>query len=157
MLEARVWIKALSQADIVETHERRLTGYERKLAAYYPMNEGRGTSCADKASGSTLSLHGFAWTTPAGFALHLDGTQAVSLDQNILSRSNIQDYTLMFWFRTTEYNVPLFSAGWRQRGYQGVDGFDGTLIAIENGRLRFRNGNLMQQATGTFADGSWHH
>ncbi|MGX8698154.1 MAG: hypothetical protein ACSW8D_17375, partial [Prevotella sp.] len=48
MLEARVWIKALSQADIVETHERRLTGYERKLAAYYPMNEGRGTSCADK-------------------------------------------------------------------------------------------------------------
>jgi hypothetical protein len=157
MLEARVWLKALSQADIVETHERRLTGYERKLAAYYPMNEGRGTSCADKASGSTLSLHGFAWTTPAGFALHLDGTQAVSLDQNILSRSNIHDYTLMFWFRTTEYNVPLFSAGWRQRGYQGVDGFDGTLIAIENGRLRFRNGNLMQQATGTFADGSWHH
>ncbi len=157
MLEARVWIKAMSQADIVETHERRLTGYERKLAAYYPMNEGRGTSCVDKASGSTLSLHGFAWTTPAGFALHLDATQAVSLDQNILSRSNIQDYTLMFWFRTTEYNVPLFSAGWRQRGYQGVDGFDGTLIAIENGRLRFRNGNLMQQATGTFADGAWHH
>ena len=157
MLEARVWLKAMSQADIAETHERRLTGYERKLAAYYPMNEGRGTSCADKASGSTLSLHGFAWTTPAGFALHLDGTQAVSLDQNILSRSNIHDYTLMFWFRTTEYNVPLFSAGWRQRGYQGVDGFDGTLIAIENGRLRFRNGNLMQQATGTFADGSWHH
>lgn len=157
MLEARVWLKAMSQADITETHERRLTGYERKLAAYYPMNEGRGNSCADKASGSTLSLHGFAWTTPAGYALHLDGTQAVTLDQNIFSRSSIQDYTLMFWFRTTEYNVPLFSAGWRQRGYQGVNGFDGTLIAIENGRLRFRNGNLMQQATGTFADGGWHH
>ena len=157
MLEARVWIKAMSQADIAETHERRLTGYERKLAAYYPMNEGRGNSCADKASGSTLSLHGFAWTTPAGYALHLDGTHAVTLDQNIFSRSAIQDYTLMFWFRTTEYNVPLFSAGWRQRGYQGADGFDGTLIAIENGRLRFRNGNMMQQASGTFADGAWHH
>ena len=157
MLEARVWVKAISQAEIVETHEHRLTGYERKLAAYYPMNEGRGNVCSDKASGSNLSLHGFAWTTPAGYALHLDGTQAVTLDQDILSRSAIQDYTLMFWFRTVEYNVPLFSAGWRQRGYQGADGFDGTLIAIENGRLRFRNGNMMQQASGSFADGAWHH
>lgn len=157
MLETRVWIKALSQAEIVETHEKHLTGYEKKLAAYYPMNEGRGNTCADYASGSTLTLQGFAWTNPAGYALHLDGTQPVSLDQNIFSRSAIQDYTLMFWFRTTASNAPLFSAGWRQRGYQGVDGFDGTLIAIENGNLSFHNGNLMKQASGNFADGAWHH
>ncbi|MBR3960198.1 MAG: T9SS type A sorting domain-containing protein [Bacteroidales bacterium] len=157
MLETRVWIKALNQAEIVETHEKPLTGYEKKLAAYYPMNEGRGNTCADLASGSTLTLQGFAWTTPAGYALHLDGTQPVSLDQDIFSRSAIQDYTLMFWFRTEANNAPLFSAGWRQRGYQGVDGFDGTLIAIENGSLRFRNGNMMQQASGNLADGAWHH
>lgn len=157
MLETRVWIKALSQAEIVETHEKHLTGYEKKLAAYYPMNEGRGNTCADYASGSTLSLQGFGWTTPAGYALQLDGTEAVSLDQNIFSRSAIQDYTLMFWFRTTANNAPLFSAGWRQRGYQGADGYDGTLIAIDNGSLSFHNGNLMQQASGTFADGAWHH
>lgn len=159
MLETRVWIKALNQAEIVETHEKHLTGYEKKLAAYYPMNEGRGNTCADLASGSTLTLQGFAWTNPAGYALHLDGTQPVSLDQDIFSRSAIQDYTLMFWFRTTEQNAPLFSAGWRQRGYQGVDGFDGTLIAIENGSLSFHNGNLMQtqSGNGTFADGAWHH
>ena len=157
MLEARVWIKALSQADIVETHERRLTGYERKLAAYYPMNEGRGAVCTDKANGSTLTLNGFAWSTPAGYALHLDGSQPITLDQNILSRNNIQDYTLMFWFRTAETTAPLFSAGWRPVGYQGEGGYNGTLIAIENGHLLFRNNNMSQQAAGNVADDAWHH
>ncbi len=157
MLEARVWIKALSQAEIAETHQRRLTGYERKLAAYYPLNEGRGSICRDRASGSTLTLHGFSWDTPEGYALHLDGSTPVTLDQNILSRSNIQDYTLMFWFRTTESNAPLFSAGWTPRGYMGTAGWDGCLVAIENNRLTFRNGNMTQQASGSFNDGAWHH
>ena len=156
MLEARLWIKALSQAEIVETHEKRLTGYERKLAAYYPMNEGRGATVQDKANGATLSLHGASWTSPSGYSLYLNGTQAVTLDQNILARSVLQDYTLMFWFRTSEYNVPLFSAG-RTDSRVAWQTNTGTLIAIENGRLTFRNGNMMQRAIGNYANGLWHH
>ena len=156
MLEARLWIKALSQAEIVETHEKRLTGYERKLAAYYPMNEGRGATVQDKANGATMSLHGASWTSPSGYSLYLNGTQAVTLDQNILARSVLQDYTLMFWFRTSEYNVPLFSAG-RTDSRVAWQTNTGTLIAIENGRLTFRNGNMMQRAIGNYANGLWHH
>ena len=92
MLEARLWIKALSPEEIVSTHERRLTGYERKLAAYYPMNEGRGTIVHDKANGSTMTLHGAAWTTPNGYSLNLDGRQTVTLDQNIFFFSGFKTH-----------------------------------------------------------------
>ena len=153
MLEARLWFKVLSQAEINETNRKRLTGFERKLAAYYPMNEGRGETLKDKANGGTLTLHGSSWTTPSGYSLHLDGNTAVKLDQNLLSRLNIQDYTLMFWFRTSEYYAGLFSAGWT--------GTSGTLIALENGQLVFKNGGnssiLTQRSSLNYADGLWHH
>lgn len=153
MLEARLWFKVLSQADIAETNRKRLTGFERKLAAYYPMNEGRGIVLHDKANGASLTLHGGSWSTPSGFSLLLDGSTVVQLDQNLLSRSNIQDYTLMFWFRTNEYRAGLFSAGW--------NGSKGTLIALDNGQLLFRNGNgssvITQRSSLNYADGAWHH
>ncbi len=149
MLETRLWIKAISPAEIAETHLKRLSGYERKLAAYYPMNEGRGEILHDNANGSALTMHGANWTTPSGFSLRMDGTQTVTLDQDVLSRSAIQDYTLMFWFRTTANNAALFSAGW--------DGQKGTLIAMENGQVAFHSGNMTQLTSGTYTDGLWHH
>lgn len=150
MLEARLWLKAISSDEIVQTHLKRLTGYEHKLAAYYPMNEGRGEILHDIANGSALTMHGANWTTPSGISIHMDGTQTVTLDQNVLSRSAIQDYTLMFWFRTTEYNAALFSAGWT-----GTN--KGTLIALENGRVVFHSNRMTQQTSGRYADGLWHH
>ncbi|MCR5326584.1 MAG: hypothetical protein K6E37_07560, partial [Bacteroidales bacterium] len=156
MLEARLWLKALSTDEIVETHKKRLTGYENKLAAYYPMNEGRGDICHDKASGSTLTLQGATWTTPSGYSLQMDGQQAVTLDQYVLSRSNVQDYTLMFWFRTTESDQGLFSAGWTDTSaYNAVR--KGTLVEMESGRLVLHNGNMEQHTALTYNDGLWHH
>lgn len=149
MLETRLWFKPLTQAEIELTNRKRLTGFERKLAAYYPMNEGRGETLQDKASGSTLTLHGSSWTTPSGFSLHLDGRTVVKLDQHILNRSAIQDYTLMFWFRTNEYNAGLYSTGW--------NGTKGILIALENGHLAFHNGSTVQLSSRSYADGLWHH
>ena len=156
MLEARLWLKVLSTDEIAETHEKRLTGYERKLAAYYPMNEGRGDLCYDKASGSTLTLQGASWTTPSGYSLNMDGQQPVTLAQDILSRSNIQDYTLMFWFRTTELNQGLFSAGWTD-GTVSATGPQGTLVEMVNGRLVLHNRSFVQSTSNSYADGLWHH
>lgn len=156
MLEARLWLKVLSTDEIVATHEKRLTGYERKLAAYYPMNEGRGDLCYDKASGSTLTLQGASWTTPSGYSLQMNGQQSVTLAQDVLSRSNIQDYTLMFWFRTTVLNQGLFSAGWTD-GTVSATGPQGTLVEMVNGRLVFHNGHTVQQNSLNYADGLWHH
>ncbi len=62
MLEARLWTKALAQDELSLTYKKHLTGYERELMAYYPMNEGLGSTCTDHANGATLRLQGTSWT-----------------------------------------------------------------------------------------------
>lgn len=154
LLEARVWTKALTSEEVVNTFMVRLTGYERKLAAYYPMNAGKGETLSDMANGATLYMQGASWTTPTGISLFNDGSQNVKLDQNALSRSNTQDYSLMFWFKTFSSNATLFSAGWKA----ATDSTDaqGTWIGFESGELIFRNGNL-EMHTGNYSDDTWHH
>ena len=155
ILEARVWTKALTQEEIAATHLVRLTGYEHKLMAYYPMNEGKGNTLTDKANGATLYLNGASWTTPNGISLQYTGTQTVTLDQDVLSRAKSQDYTLMFWFKTTSTDATLFSAGWTEP--TGDKQASGTWIGLKDGDLTLRNNALVFNAGGQFADDSWHH
>ena len=155
MLEARLWAKALSQEEIAATNMVRLTGYEQQLAAYYPMNEGKGETLTDKANGATLYTHGTTWTTPAGISLKYDGTQSVQLDQDKLSRTKTQDYTLMFWYKTTSQNATLYAAG-RAEATDSTAA-KGTWIGLKNGELLFRHGEIEQNAHQTTADDAWHH
>ncbi|MBO7459198.1 MAG: laminin G domain-containing protein [Paludibacteraceae bacterium] len=148
MAEVRIWYEALPQDKVVTTHMCHLTGYERNLAAYYPMNEGRGTSLSDKANGATIELHGASWQLPEGFSIQLDGTQPVHLEQDLLSRSRLQDYTFMFWFRTTTADASLFTAGWADS--------TGTKVAIEKGNLVLHAGKNSFEA-GAVNDDQWHH
>jgi len=128
MLEARIWTKALTQEEVAATHLKRLTGYERELAAYYPMNEGKGTTLTDKANGATLYMHGATWTNRQSFSLHLNKDQRVQLNGNVLSRSKVYDFTLMFWFKAQE---------------------DGTLFSSD--KLQITNDKLQ------ITDADWHH
>ena len=155
MLEARLWAKALSQEEIAATNMVRLTGYEQQLAAYYPMNEGKGETLTDRANGATLYTHGTTWTTPAGISLKYDGTQSVQLDQDKLSRTKTQDYTLMFWYKTTSQNATLYAAG-RAEATDSTAA-KGTWIGLKNGELLFRHGEIEQNAHQTTADDAWHH
>ena len=109
MFETRIWTKALTQEEIAATANHALTGYERELLAYYRMNEGKGETVNDLANGATLYLEGCSWNRQQGFSLRLDGTKAVQLDGNLLSRSAIYDETLMFWFKAEKAGT-LFSA-----------------------------------------------
>jgi hypothetical protein len=62
--ELRIWDVARSAADIVEAMNRRLTGGEEGLAAYWPMNEGVSTYLLDRSHhGLTARAEGYtAWT-----------------------------------------------------------------------------------------------
>ncbi|MCQ2330556.1 MAG: hypothetical protein MJZ55_01040 [Paludibacteraceae bacterium] len=145
MLEARVWTKALSQAQINETNFKYLTGYERDLLAYYPMSEGYGSTLNDDANGATLYCSGHTWTLPDGISLRLNDEQ-LQLDGNSLGRNDIQDETLMFWFKTAGQTGTLFSTA-------GVA--DRTVIAITAGTLTFRSG-ANEWTVGQVADDNWH-
>ena len=146
MLEARVWTKALTPAEIANTHMKYLTGYERELLAYYPMNDGEGETVADKANGATLYTQGTAWTFEKGISLHLAATESVELAGDLMSRSSIQDETLMFWFKTASQEGTLFSAA---SNFQ---------LALENGNLVMMNENKKTTVNNRPCnDGGWHH
>ena len=145
LLEARVWTKALTPAEIANTHMKYLTGAERELLAYYPMNEGEGETLTDKANGATLFVHGADWTFEKGISLHVPATDSVELAGDLLARSSIQDETLMFWFRT-HGDGHLF---------RSASGFG---LSIEDGELVLKNNNHLSPITNhQCTDGAWHH
>ena len=147
MLEARIWTKALTPAEIANTHLKYLTGFERELLAYYPMNEGQGEALTDKANGATLFLYGATWNFEKGISLHIPATDSIELAGDLLARSSIQDETLMFWFKTESKSGNLFTAA------------SGFRLAIENGDLVLYNGENQKLETinHTSSDGAWHH
>ncbi len=151
MLEARLWVKALTQEEIAATHMRYLTGYEQELLAYYRMNEGNGNTVTDRANGATLTLTGTSWIVPQGISLALRPAQPVPLNANLLSRSGAYDATYMFWFRATS-DGHLFSAG----RIDNAERKSGLLIAVDNGNLAMHIADTLL-AGPTVNDNAWHH
>ena len=146
MLEARIWTKALTPAEVANTANHTLTGYERELLAYYPMNEGQGEILNDKANGATLFTHAASWELKKGISLHIPATDSVELAGDLMARSAIQDETLSLWVKTHSANGNIFTAS---------SGFG---LAIENGGLVLRSGNYQSPITNLqLSDGSWHY
>ena len=155
IMEVRLWTKALTTDEVAQTHLRRLTGYERELVAYYPMNEGKGEMLTDKANGATLYTQGAAWEHQRGISLHIAADQQVWLEGNLMGRSSKQDETLMLWFKTASDNGHLFSANWKA----ATDSTNalGTLIAIEDGNLYLHSANGQWLIANSLNDDNWHH
>ena len=157
MMEARVWTKALSAAEIAQTHMKRMTGYEFKLLAYYPMNEGRGKTLADKANGATMTLSGATWNIAEGASIHFtEGSETLRLNSDVLSRSAIQDVTLMFWFKTGYHFGRLFSAGREEPAAGSQSAPVGTWIGIERGALILKS-DSSEWMIGNYSNNEWHH
>ena len=150
MMEVRLWTKALTPEEIAQTHMKRLTGYERELIAYYPMDEGTGTVLKDKANGANLYTYGATWEFQEGISLHINANQKAKMDADLLSRSNKQDETLMFWFKTEAATGDIFSAG-------RMNDTLGTQIGFDNGVLTFKNYENTWNLAGNYADNAWHH
>ena len=155
MTEVRLWNKALSEAELANYGNKRLTGTELGLLDYYPMDEGRGEYAYDKGVGSSdLYLVGTSWKVPDGLSLRLDGTETVPLNPKPFERRNYEDYTLMCWFRTTQPNATLMSNGEALNEEDYKDHFN---IGLENGRLYFRSGGQQVVTHGYYHNDSWHH
>ena len=156
MMEVRVWTKPLTPAEIANTHLRRLTGYEFGLMAYYPLMESKGETMDDLAAGATLYAKGLTWTNPQGISLATDGN-GVRLQPTLFSRTEAEDYTLMFWFRSDDQSqitndksqITLFSTAL---------GDSVTMqIALQDGNIRYTAGNVDEWASANLTDGNWHH
>ena len=156
MLEFRLWNKALKSSELSEYGQRELTGYELGLTDNYPMNEGKGDVCYDKAiGGADLQLVSATWSVPAGLSLKLDGKEGVEMNGAPFTRSESQDYTLMFWFKTAGYNGTLLANGEAKTEKSAKNRFN---IGLQDSVLYFRSGNKQVEAKGIYvSDDKWHH
>lgn len=80
MADIRVWNQVRSPEEIKNCIGQRLKGNEPGLAAYWPLNEGTGTTVIDKTSNANVgTLHGATWTQES-----LDFLQPATTEQQIL-------------------------------------------------------------------------
>ena len=158
MMEARLWYRVMDGGLLSTTYgKRRLTGYEKDLVDYYPMNEGSGDYAMDKTQGANAQLIGASWAMPHGMSLHLDKEdKGMLLAQSALDRTTEQDYTLMFWFKTdAEGRGTLLSNG---RGLKEDDGAEHQFhIGFEAEKLMYRSNGMAIEVPGDWSDGQWHH
>jgi len=158
MMEARLWYRVMDGGLLSTTYgKRRLTGYEKDLVDYYPMNEGSGDYAMDKTQGANAQLIGASWAMPRGMSLHLDKEdKGMLLAQSALDRTTEQDYTLMFWFKTdAEGRGTLLSNG---RGLKEDDGAEHQFhIGFEAEKLMYRSNGMAIEVPGDWSDGQWHH
>lgn len=151
IMEVRVWTKPLTTAEISNTHLRHLTGYEYGLMDYYPLNESKGQEMTDLASGATLYANGLSWTTPQGISLSTTGSP-VRLQPTLFSRTEAEDYSLLFWFRSNNEakdTVSLFGTAM---------GDSVTMqIALHDGEILYKSGSVDISAMANLNDGVWHH
>lgn len=160
MLEGRLWNRALNPQEIAAYNQVRLTGHENGLLAYYPMNDGQGSTAADKAHGADLTLEAASWTRPEGLSLELPAphTDGIQLEPTPWTRNSLQNYTLSLWFKGQPEQqagiATLFAAG--AGTANEIDGEGHLFVGLNNGAVMVRQNGSGMQSTGNYLDGNWH-
>ena len=156
MLELRLWNRALSTGEMADYAQKRLTGYELGLVDNWPMNEGKGIYLYDRAVGGAdiRLVNNTTWKTPDGMSLKLDGEKGVLLNAQYFNRADYHDYTLMFWFNTSQKNGTLLANGEAKDEPGSKNHFN---IGVKDGEFFFRGAGYEAKAAGDVADGQWHH
>ena len=158
MMEARLWYSAMDGGLIGTTYgNQRLTGYEKDLVDYYPMNEGSGKYVKDYTQGANAQMIGTSWAIPRGISLHLEkADKGMLLTKDALNRSGDHDYTLMFWFKTdADGRGALLSNG---RGLKEDNGAENQFhIGFEGDKLMYRSNGFGIEVPGNWSDNNWHN
>ena len=157
MMEARLWYRTMNAGLVGSYGLHRLTGYEKDLVDYYPMNEGSGDYAVDHTQGANAKLIGTSWAMPHGMSLHLNKEDnGLQLTDKAINRSAEQDYTLMFWFKTdAEGRGTLLSNG---KGLKEIsDDRNRFNIGFEADSLTFRSNGFATKLAGNWSDNQWHH
>ena len=155
MLEFRIWNRALSSAELAEYGQKNLTGFEYGLLCNYSLNEGEGQYAYDHSVGGVdLALIGTNWKLPQGMSMRLDGTGGIRLQTDRFVRTQTQDYTLMFWFNTTNRDATLLANG---EALTEPDAINHLNVGLTEGRLTVRAGGREFPTQASCNDGQWHH
>ena len=155
LLEFRLWNRALSEGEMNEYAQQPLTGYELGLMDNFPLSEGQGSySYNTVASGGDLLVNGGEWHVPDGIGMTLDGERGFRIDPQKFSRTDYQDYTMTFWFRTTDTDGTLLGNGLATTEPGARDHFN---FAVKDGLLNLNIGGCELTTEQKVNDGAWHY
>jgi len=155
MLEFRLWNRALSPGEMSNYSQKVLTGYELGLLDNYPLSEGQGKFSYNRvSSGSDLQVGKQAWKGPDGIGMVLDGKEGFSINSQKFAREAYQDYTMMFWFRTTDEEGTLLSNGAAEKEPDYIHHFN---FGVRKGLLNLHLGGREITTNAKVNDGQWHH
>ena len=158
MIETRIWTKALTMEEVQSSSGTGLTGYEKGLLAYYPMNEGYGTTAYDKAHGANATLHNLTWNMPQGLAIRTSG-EGVQLDPKWFNNSADADYTLILNFKSnpsSSFNGDALLFGDKEAKRDTANRQVGIFIT-QTGQIEIAFGSTKRlTADGNYNDGAWH-
>jgi len=168
--EVRLWNRARSQDEIKQLMNQRLKGDEAGLVGYWPLNEGSGTTVADKTNHKNSgTIHGANWKQEELDLSIPDSskeeTQTKELDP-ALTFDGKDDYisialnepetevTHEFWFKTDSPNCGFFSV---VIGNQW--GYNDRHLYLSGGNIKTRiwSNEVISSSNLKLADNKWHH
>jgi hypothetical protein len=93
--EVRVWGRTKTQQEIQDTMNKTLTGSEDGLVAYYPLNEGTGSTAYDKTlNGNNGTINGAIWERKSDYALSFDGVDDYVALSNLVYESTYSQISI---------------------------------------------------------------
>ena len=160
MHEMRLWNEELNASSITSTMNTILNNNSIGLLYNWKMNEETGSVANDDIRSRNADLYNTTWqVNPNGNAVQFDGTTSyVKISSGTIAISQEMDFTLEFWFNSTQTNsATLFSNG--KGDGLGADSLNSWNIQKNaNGVIHVYHKGLDFVAISTnFFDGNWHH
>lgn len=158
MVDARLWNKALSGAELASKRMKVLSSSEPSLMCYWPMDEMTGNVLHDKVNGTDIHFSRQTWQMPDGqYSLRVNGESIKLKAQDTdFMRAEYNDFTLSFWTQidseqTKADTVCIFNAGSQ---------FDKQHFAIymDKENVNVKSGEFCQSfaSRSELADNKWH-
>ena len=160
--DLRFWSKSLSLSEAYAAQFKELTGSERNLVGYWPMNEGYGPIANDIARFRHAAVKTNWDIKPKGKSYSFESSQYQILDDvNFVQLTDLMDITLTFWIKTDQQTRGTIFSNGRGNG-QDIDQSNGKdnkmSVTIDGGNLYLiSEGNTFALTTTGVADNKWHH
>lgn len=160
--DLRFWSKPLTLSEAYAAQFNELTGSERDLIGYWPMDEGNGTIARDIARFKHVSVNA-AWDIkPKGTAYDLRNGQYLVMDEvDFVQLNRNMDVTLSFWLKTDQLQKATVFSNGRGNGEDLIQSngmANKWAVFIENGILSLNSEGMVYKLSETnVADNTWHH
>ena len=158
--EVRLWNAALNGADIASQQNTVLSANTGNLLYDWRMDEAAGSTAADAIRSRNATINNATWQiSPNGYATTYDGSSGyVSVATSKVAISQQMDFTLEFWFNSSQAGVATLLANGKGDGLGSDSLYAWNIEKDAQGLIHVLNDQVDFVATNqNYFDGNWHH